>query len=245
MGVRTLALAGATGGAGTTRTTLELAATLARDGRSVGVLDAAYATQGLATHVGDRIPTDLTAVVADDDPLAEALADWGIDAPGRVAIAPAHAPFERLARAKTPAAAQAFERAVTDAVSRFDHVLIDVPPVAANQAVAAVSAADRTALVAPATERGVDLLPRQRGRLRDVDAPADAVVATRVDAAGAVEVPDADYGLPAAAPSAPVPTALDPERDLAPAAAVAAEGLLDVTLDVEFPDPGLVERLTG
>ncbi|SEO55941.1 hypothetical protein SAMN04487948_103228 [Halogranum amylolyticum] len=45
----TTALVGATGGAGVTRTAVELAATLARDGRDVAVLDAAYATEGLSS----------------------------------------------------------------------------------------------------------------------------------------------------------------------------------------------------
>jgi len=49
MGISTLALVGVAGGAGTTRTAVEMAATLARADRSVAVLDAAFGTQGLAT----------------------------------------------------------------------------------------------------------------------------------------------------------------------------------------------------
>ena len=44
----TLALAGATGGAGTTRTAVELATVGARGGRDVVVVDAGFATQGLS-----------------------------------------------------------------------------------------------------------------------------------------------------------------------------------------------------
>jgi Flp pilus assembly CpaE family ATPase len=42
----TAALVGATGGAGTTRLTLETADLLAREGHAVAVFDAAFATQG-------------------------------------------------------------------------------------------------------------------------------------------------------------------------------------------------------
>lgn len=110
----TAALIGATGGAGTTRTTVELATLLARDGRSVAVLDAALATQGLSDYLSGRLDPDLTAVLAEEEPLAAALVDLDLDGvSGRVACCPARAPFERLARAKTPEAARRFE-AVAD-----------------------------------------------------------------------------------------------------------------------------------
>ncbi|WP_254279583.1 AAA family ATPase [Haloarcula marina] len=238
----TLALVGATGGAGTTRTAVEMGATLARAGRSVAILDAAVATQGLATHVEGRIGDDVTAVMTGDAALGDALYDADLDAPGRIAFCPAHAPFERLARAKTPESARAFETAVADAATCFDHVLLDVPPVAANQSVAALATAERRALVAPATRRGRDLLPRHQGRLRDLGAPETAVVATRADAEGAITLPDADYGIPEASTDAQVPTALDPSSALAPAVAQATEGLLDIDLDLTFPDPGMLDR---
>src|SRR6056297_2952876 len=241
MGTPTLALVGVAGGAGTTRTAVEMAATLGRADRSVAVLDAAFGTQGLATYVSGRIQDDVTAVATGDAGLQDALYDAGFDVPGRVAFCPAHAPFERLARAKTTGAAQTLETVVADATAQFDHVLLDVPPVAANQAVAALTTADRRALVAPASQRGVDLLPRQRGRLRDLDAPADAVVATRTDAGDAVALDDADHELPAGNPVGP--TSLDPDSPLAPAVAAAAEALLDVELGLEFEEPGLVDRL--
>ena len=242
MTTSTLALVGIAGGAGTTRTAVEMAATLGRAGRSVAVLDAAFGTQGLATHVSGRITDDMTAVAVGESAFETALYDVDYDVPGRVTFCPAHAPFERLARAKTPDAARAVETAVADAAARFDHVLIDVPPVAANQSVAALTAADRRALVTPATRRGVDLLPRQRGRLRDLDAPADAVVATRTDAADAVPVEDADHGLPEGDPVGPA--ALDPDSPLAPAVADATEALLRTDLDLTFPDDGLFDRLS-
>lgn len=237
----TLALVGVCGGAGTTRTAVELAVTLARDGRSVAVLDAAFGTQGLATYVEGRITDDVTAVAAGEATLDDALYDTDDDLPGRVAYCPAHAPFERLARAKAPDCARSFEAAVAEAADRFDHVLLDVPPIAANQSVAALTTARRRALVVPATRRGRDLLPRQRGRVRDLDSPADAVVATRTDAADAVAIDDADVELPEGDPVGP--SVLDPESPLAPAVATAAEELLSADLDLDFEGDGLFSRL--
>ena len=62
-----------------------------------------------------------------------------------------------------------------------------MPPVAANQSVAAVDAADRITLVTPADERGADAVGRMEGVLADVGASADAVVATR----GELDIADA------------------------------------------------------
>jgi len=177
MDVTTAALVGATGGGGTTRLAVELGATLARDGREVAVLDAAFATEGLARHVSDRIDPDLTEllVAEADRSLADGLREHPVtaDLPGRLELFPAHAPFERLARAKTADAAKRFEALLNDAAENFDHVLVDAPPVAANQAVAAVTAAERVAVVAPASERGVDALQRTRGRVADVGASVE------------------------------------------------------------------------
>lgn len=184
----TLALVGAVGGAGTTRLAVEFAAALARDGRDVAVLDAAYATQGLAQYVEGRIAPDMTALCLDDGSLADGMVDLQLGLPGRVALCPAFAPFERLARAKTPAAARAFEDRVDEAAGWFDHVLVDTPPVAANQAVAATNAADRVALVTPATRRGLDALPRAAGRLVDVGVDDHRVVANRTPGTAGAEV---------------------------------------------------------
>jgi len=237
----TFALVGVAGGVGTTRTAVEMATTLARAGESVAVIDTAFGTQGLATYVEGRITDDVTAVATGEADLDDALYDAGDDLSGRIAFAPAHAPFERLARAKTPDSARTIETAIADAAQRFDHVLLDVPPVAANQSVAAVTTADRRALVVPATRRGTDLLPRQRGRLRDLDAPADAVVATRTDAEAARSIEDAAHGIPAADPVGP--SALDPDSAISPAVAAAVEGLLDVELDLSFEDESVLDRL--
>jgi hypothetical protein len=109
---QTLALVGAVGGAGTTRTAVEFGATLARDGRDVAILDAAFATQGLADYLAGRIETDITRVVADDADLEAALTPVVSDLPGTLVAAPARAPFERVARAKTAGAAERLERQI-------------------------------------------------------------------------------------------------------------------------------------
>jgi len=205
MDATTAALVGATGGAGTTRLAVETATLLADEGRDVAVLDAAFGTQGLSDHLDGRLDPDVTALVTDatDDPLSSGLVEFDADASldGRVACCPARAPFERLARAKKPEAVRRFEDRIVEASDAFDAVVVDTPPVAANQAVAAVTAVDRVGIVAPATTRGADAVGRMRARLQDVDAVADTVVSTRG------ELADADASLPAV--DAPAPAALD------------------------------------
>lgn len=156
MNATTTALVGATGGSGATRLCVEYAVLLAREGRDVCVLDAAYGTQGLAQYVTGRIDPDVTALCTEERPLEDGLADPFFDTPGRVAVCPAFAPFERVARVKTREAAREFERLAREAAEQFDHVLVDVPPIAANQSVAAVTTADRRVLVTPDTRRGAD-----------------------------------------------------------------------------------------
>ena len=104
--VRTLALVGATGGAGTTRLTVEFGATLARAGRDVALLDAAFGTQGLAAHVPGRIEPDLTALVTDatDRPLAAGLVDHpaAVSTAVRVVPAPPATPTSAAVRGCMP-----------------------------------------------------------------------------------------------------------------------------------------------
>lgn len=230
----TLAFVGVAGGVGTTRTVVETAATLARGGHSVAVLDAAFDTQGLSTYVDGRLDPDLTAVAVDEAGFSESLVEVWPELAGEAALAPAYAPFERLARAKSVDAAQRLETCLDHARDRYDHVLVDVPPVADNQAIAAVRGADRRVLVAPATERGNDHLPRMRGRLVDLGFDADAVVATFADDGTALS--DPDYEVPTGERDVSVPTALDPDSDFAPAVAETTEGLCDCSLDLEFPE---------
>ena len=232
MAVSSAAILGAVGGAGATRLAVEFGALLARDGRDVAVLDAAYATQGLSRHVAGRIDPDVTALATGEATLADALYDHPADVPGRLALCPAHAPFERVARAKTPDAARAFEDAIADAAADFDHVLVDAPPVAANQSVSAVTDTERVCLVYPPTDRGVDALQRTRGRLDDLGAGADLVAANRV--AGEETPPDADVAVPEsdATAAAGAPACLGGDA-IAPAVADAAASLFDADLGID------------
>lgn len=240
----TAAVTKATGGAGATRTSLELAATLARAGHSIAVLDVDFATQGLAGLVPGRIEPDATAVLTGEAPLADALVDLEIDVEGRVAACPARGPFERVARAKTPESGQRVADVLARADDRFDFVLVDAPPVTTNPAVTAVTAADRVVAVTPATERGADGLRRLRERLRDVGASPGLAVATRADDGHPVD--DADVALPELDASYDeVPTCVDPEEAYAPVVTEAAEALFEIELDLTFGDDGLLAGRFG
>lgn len=241
MTATTLALVGATGGAGTTRTAVELAAMLARDGRDVAVLDAAYATQGLSDYAPGRLDPDLTALVTDrtDEPLSAAATPLPGTASldGRVDLLPARAPFERLARAKTVEAAAELERRISEAAAAYDRVVVDVPPLASNEAVAAVNAADRVCLVAPGTDRGADARERLRDRLRDVGSSADATVAVRGDLDGA------DVSLPAVDDRrAPPPTCASGTGPYVRAVATAAAEIADAPLDLDLEPEGRLAK---
>lgn len=236
----TLALVGATGGAGTTRTAVELAAMGARCGERVAVLDAAYATQGLSEYVSGRIDPDLTQLVTDsrDAALQTATHEIGAQLPGTVAIVPARAPFERIARAKTAEAARALEERIDEAAETYDRVVIDTPPVAANQAVAAVTHADSVAAVIPASQHGRDGLQRLRGRLQDVGTGLNVAISIRGD------VSAADVGLPETDPTvASAPVAGTAGDAYGEAVAAAYEMVFDTSLDVEFEENGVLDRI--
>ncbi|MFB6139385.1 MAG: MinD/ParA family protein [Halosimplex sp.] len=234
------AIAGGVGGAGATRLSVEFAGALARDGRDTVVVDASFTTQGLSSVVSGRIEPDVTRVVTDDRPLREATSQLSLEVPGSVSVAPARAPFERLARAKTSECARRLAERVSRAADRYDAVFVDVPPVGANQAVAAVTAADAVALVVPDSERGTDAVPRLRDRLADVDAGVDAVVANRADPDSPV-VEAADAAVPTservALTGAPASVETS-EFSLAVGSAV--EALTGVELDLPEPESSSV-----
>lgn len=264
----TAALVGATGGAGTTRLTLETAGLLAREGHSVAVFDAAFATQGLGDALAGPLDPDLTSVLTEEATLAEAGvelpvasadADGGPDAdaattadhgghepgPGSVTCYPAAAPFTRLAEAKTAAAARRFETLLGEAADRVDYVLCDTPPVAANQSVSAVNAVDRVAVIAPATTRGADAVARTDARLADVGVAPDLVLAnegaTPATNADAVE---ADVTVPQSETTtlADAPSVATDET-VRPAVATVAAELLDADVTVSDETDG--SRLDG
>ncbi|SEK92353.1 P-loop NTPase family protein [Haloferax larsenii] len=236
----TAALVGATGGAGATRLTFELATALAADGRDVAILDAAFATQGLSDYVTGDLSPDATALLTDaaDEPLGSGLVDVDTDTDGRVAACPADAPFERFARAMTTGAAQAFEGRIEDATTEFDHVLVDAPLLASNPTVAAATTCDRVALVAPATGRGADAIGRLTARAADVGADVDAVVSTfgALDDADVV-VPESESGRVADAP------AWRDDADLAASVAGVASVLFDVDVSDALDSGGVLSSV--
>lgn len=244
------ALVGVVGGAGTTRTTLEVAVALAVDGADVAVLDAAYATQGLGDYLPGQFEPDVTALVTGrtDEPLSAGLVDLDLDShldregwrdagtAGRVACCPADAPFERLARAKGVDAARRLEERIEEAAATFDHVLVDVPPVAANQAVAAATACERVGLVAPAGDRGADATGCLRDRLADLGTSADVRATTwGIDAD---EHGDAGVVLPTT--EAPFPGCLADERYGRAVAALATQ-LVDRDVAAVGRPSGLID----
>lgn len=239
---QTVAFVGVTGGAGTTRLCVEAAATLARAGHSVAVLDAAFGTQGLSAYVDGRIDPDLTRVLTDEAAVADSLAVAWPSLEGRAAMSPAYAPFERLARAKGTDAARRLETCLDHAARQFDHVIVDTPPVADNQAVAAVTAADRRVLVAPDSRRGADALPRIRGRLVDVGVRADGLVANRVDGEEPTHVPEADHDVPTGERDAVTPSCVDPDCEFDAAVADLTADVFDRSIEVELPSGGLFDR---
>jgi MinD-like ATPase involved in chromosome partitioning or flagellar assembly len=179
----TAAVVGATGGAGTTRLTVEVGAALARDGRRVAVFDAAFGTQGLGDYVDGSIGTDVTDMLTDPGVRArDAMVEYLTAGRGELHLCPARAAFEGIARAKTAEAAGRFESAIRDAGVSFDHVIVDTPPIASNPAVAAVTSVERVAVVTPGSPRGADALQRTHARLADVGTDPDLIVANRAKA---------------------------------------------------------------
>lgn len=243
MATHTLALVGAAGGVGTTRLSVEFGGTLARAGYDVAIFDAAFTTQGLSSYVEGAIEADVTALVTSEAQLDEALYEHPAETPGRLALCPARAPFERQARAKTAGAAERFEHQLAAGALAHDFVLVDTPPVGTNQALAAVNAVDDVAIVTPDSERGMDALAMTRERLADVGAKATALVANRTHA----ELLDADVRIPESETVRPraCPACLDPDDQFAPAVAEAVETLLDVDCDLEFPDGSRFGGLVG
>jgi MinD-like ATPase involved in chromosome partitioning or flagellar assembly len=244
MATETVAFVGAAGGTGTTRLTVECGATLARAGWEIAVFDAAYATQGLATYLDGRIDQDVTALATGEAGLEETLYEYPAEIPGRLVFCPARAPFERLARAKTADAAERFERQIAAASLSHDAVLVDTPPVGANQALASVNAADRVAVVTTDTERGADALALAQDRLADIGTPPQTVVANRSGGDGPL-APDARIPPTDARRPGDCPTCLRPEGTFSPAVAAMAEDLFECSLGLEFSDEGRFSSLVG
>lgn len=221
--------------------------------------DTAAATYDLAgpPSGGDERQADTTPGLPEDGSdgsrsvgAAGVADDW--DVPGSVTAVPVRAPFERLVRAKTTDAARRLGAVCGELRERADHVLLSVPPVAANQHVAAVETADRVVAVAPGTDRGADGLRRLRDRLADLDTATDAVAATgtgrETDGTTGGSLPAADATFPdvGRAPTA-TPAALG-DGESAAATVAAVETLVgvdtDVTVDTDGTLDGVRRRLS-
>lgn len=242
MSTRIATLVGATGGAGTTRLTVESGALLAATGRSVAVFDAALQTQGLAAYVDGRIDPDATALLTDEADLEETLYELDLDLPGTVSVCPARAPFERLARAKTAGAATRFEQQLAAAAISHDAVLVDTPPIGGNQAIAAVEAADCVGIVAPDTHRGNDGLALAEERLADIGHSASVVLANRAGGGpleGDVSVPESSVTAPRECPAVPT------EDGFTSGIAAAVEALLGFDIEVDTQESGRLSGLLG
>lgn len=238
----TVGIIGACGGAGATRLTVESAAALARDGRSVAVVDAAIATQGLREYVAGDIRPDVTAILLNDESIDDGLVEMALSVDGRVAVIPAAASFERLARAQTPESARSLTTVIDRLARRFDHVLVDAPLVATNATVAVVTATERNAVVVPASKRGAIAAPRIQDRLTDVGTELDVLVANR----GAPDSPveNADLTVPESRDTAPqpVPSVVKRDDDFARAIVKFADALVAEPLTVEPDTAGLLGR---
>lgn len=231
MSVFSVAFVGAVGGAGTTRTVVELGGVLARGGRSALVLDLDFATQGLSRYLEARPDPDATALLADPDvALEDTIHEFQVSGNGRLGVSPSFSPFAGTAEAKTPEAGARIAERLEEAEAHVDHVLLDVPPVVSNQAIGAVTAADRVVAVIPSTDRGVDSLQRERGRLADVGSGLDLVVA--VDATTDSVPPDADHVVPSLPRGAPEnrPTTGSARGSFTDQVATVAESVFDVDL---------------
>jgi len=242
MSTNITALVGATGGAGTTRLTVETASVLAASGYDVAVFDAAFQTQGLASYAPTAIEADITALLTGETDLDSALVEQPTELPGTLSFCAASAPFERLARAKTAGAAKQFEQQLAAAALSHDVVLVDTPPIGGNQAIAAVNAADHVGIVTPDSPRGRDGLALARERLADIGAPEPAVVANRSD--GSL---DADATVPTAETTDPRewPAAVPADEQFTPAVLELIEALLGLTPDVDVPEKGRFAGLLG
>lgn len=233
MPVSTGALIGTAGGVGTTRLALEVGATLAADGRDTIVVDAALDTQGLAAHTSGRIDPDLTTLITEGGDLDEALLRYPADTAGTLRMCPVHAPFTRIAAAKAPDAAERLGTLITEATSLAEHVVVDVPPLASNTAVGGAAAADRRALITPATIRGRDALSRSHGSLADLGMGADIVVANRAEDG---DLEDADVTIPESVDTdvPESPSALSEEAGFGSAVSTLTESLFAITLEVDL-----------
>lgn len=229
------AVVGAAGGVGTTRLSVEVGAALAADGRDVIVLDTALDTQGLSSYVPGRIDPDLTDVLTSGLDPAEALLTHPASdvTAGTLRCLPVDATFDRIAQTKTPETARDLTELATDLTSDGTHIVVDVPPLASNTAVAGTAAADRIALATRDSARGRDALSQSLGTLDDLGFEATLTVINRVRAGNP---PDADVTIPESTRSGvpTTPACLSGDTEFVTAVERLASMLFDTKISVDL-----------
>lgn len=212
----TTAFVGATGGAGTTRLTIECATLCAASGADVAVLDLAIDTQGIASYTDAALDPELTAVLTEDAPIDQAMVTLSTSTTGTVSLCPSRASVVQIAAAKTEDAADQLMPVIDQLSTEYDWLLLDIPPAVHNLALAGLQAADSRLVVTPATQCGADALRRMEGRFRDLDCDLSGVIATFDETASPVQ--RADTTIPAFEVTAPdaVPSILDADASYQP-----------------------------
>jgi Flp pilus assembly CpaE family ATPase len=228
-----VACVGATGGVGTTRTAVELARLAMAHDRSPLLVDTAVATQGLARLLPTTPGVDLCGALSDTD--AVDLDAIAVELPSELRIVAVDAPLCSVTTALTAEAAATLTDAIAHAAETHPLVIVDVPPVATNLAIAGLISADVILLI----HRLGDHEGVRRGRelIADLDGadPHPVTVGTPAVAELSLpEVPALRRGMPLATPVE------DPGYQRALAAAATAAG-------VSMPTPestgGWLQRL--
>jgi Flp pilus assembly CpaE family ATPase len=194
-----VACVGATGGVGTTRTAVELARLAAAHDRAPLLVDTAVATQGLARLLVETPPRDLCDALADPEGLAlDAIA---VELPSGLVLVPIDAPLCAIAPALRAEAAGALAAAIAEAAADRPLVIIDVPPVATNLAIAGITSADVILLLHRVGDR--EAVRRGRELIADLAGPAPHPVTVGTPAVAELSVPEVPAlrgGVPLARP---------------------------------------------
>jgi Flp pilus assembly protein, ATPase CpaE len=211
-----VACVGATGGVGTTRTAVELARLAAEHAHTPLLVDTAVATQGLARLLVETPASDLCDALAEPEGLElDAIA---VELPSGLELVAADAPLCAIAPALRAEAAGALDRAIGEAAAVHPLVVIDVPPVATNLAIAGITSADAILLLHRAGDR--EAVRRGRELIADLAGPAPHPVTVGTPAVAELSLPDLPV-LRAGAPLARPVEDADYRRALATVAATA------------------------
>ncbi len=213
-----VACVGATGGVGTTRTAVELARLATTHDRRPLLVDTAVATQGLARLLPTTPRVDLCDALSDTD--AVDLDAIAVDLPSELRIVAIDAPLCSMTTALTAEAAAALTDAIAHAAGTHPLIIIDVPPVATNLAIAGLISADEILLI----HRLGDHEGVRRGRelIADLDGADPHPVTIGTPAVAELSLPD----VPALRTGTPLATPVDdPGYRRALAAAAAAVGV--------------------